>query len=708
MYVDLDNGVDYIQRNAYLLETVIAWVNQHKTGNQPNKMLGLSFGGIIAQWALRDIEEAGSVNNNAAYPHQVGLLITHDSPSQGANVPLSIQMLVRKLASTTIRNPNPFGDDIVLVDRYPLLGKARDALLSPASQQLLRYQTKRQDGDVKAAEASLYDSFQQEYQAKLGPAHVPVGTPGQPCRVVAVSNGTECGLTQPYGPYALLAAYSSDEKFTSFGLLDVLKYTILGSAGVGTVVNTLLPAAGPTAIAVIGLASLGAIGFTGAYDLSAVANLRALPDHQALPICDIFLQVTKHTRLFGVFRLQFDLLKYQGGSSLASQLPLDSGSGSIVSITKYASQFGSAASAIPAGAIKVTQFCFEPTYSALNITPNGTPALSAQYSSDRPVGTPFANFRTATRQNESHVQYTDVNSSWMLKELRQTPQVLNCAAFCQATPTINLPGIIPGTICGSDATFSINGLPAGSTVTWDLTTAAAVSNRHFVGPAFTTRFIGGNGAGGTVTAAITSDCGNILLSAKVYAGPPPTPLFSGPTDLDCFAYAQTYYITNYDEKLTYTLRAGGVLRTKPVLPRVGSFQVLISQPGQGYVNVTASNDCGSVTNTLYINVNPCTNARYTAYPNPANDEVQVEQAADTPPTARPAATEATNPPPAAGRGGITTVRLYDSYGQLRLEQDGHGNRAVRLRVGRLPAGPYVLHIVDQQGVASRQQLMIEH
>lgn len=83
VYVDFDNGVDYIQRNAYLLETVIKWINDHKTGNQPNKMLGLSFGGIIAQWALRDIEEAGSSNNNAAYPHQVGLLITHDSPHQG-------------------------------------------------------------------------------------------------------------------------------------------------------------------------------------------------------------------------------------------------------------------------------------------------------------------------------------------------------------------------------------------------------------------------------------------------------------------------------------------------------------------------------------------------------------------------------------------------------------------------------------------------
>jgi hypothetical protein len=710
VYVDFDNGVDYIQRNAYLLEKVIKWVNDNKTGSAPNKMMGLSFGGIMAQYALRDIEEAGSVANNPAYPHQVGLLITHDSPSQGANVPLSIQLLVRKLAGTTIRNPVPFSDDVVLTDRFPLLGKARDALLSPASQQLLRYQTTRPllysvggfqyYGEVAAAQTSLYDSFQQEYQAKLGSAHVPVGTPGKPCRVVAVSNGTECGLTQPYGPYALLASLNYEGNYDNFGLLDVLRNVLLASPVGGFAVGLGI-VSGPVGIIGVGLVSLFSLGLTGAYDLTAALTLRALPDQQAQRICDIFLQVNKRTRLFGLFRLQFDLLEYHG-SSLASELPLDSGSGSIVSIADYSAQFGTAASAIPSDFIKATQFCFEPTYSALNITPSGTAALSAQYSADMPVGTPFANFRTATRQNESHVQYTDPNSSWMLKELRQTPQVLNCQSFCQSTPTITG----PSAICGGGATFSINNLPTGTVVTWNLTTSASVTPKQYVGATYSPSFGGGNGAGGTLTATITSDCGSIVLTTPVYAGSPQTPLFNGPAELDCDTYAQTYYISNYDRNVNYTSQAGGAVNVKPVLSGVGSFQVIVRRSGQGYVNITATNSCGSVTNTLYVQVNECGN-RYAAYPNPANDEVQIEQTDNAPASTRSTSATTTSSSTAPKSSGISTVRLYDSYGQLRLEQAGNQSRTVRLLLGQLPTGSYILHIVDGEGTVNHQQLMIK-
>lgn len=52
VYVDFNNGTDYIQRNAYLLETVIKWVNQNKTGTQPNAMLTMSMGGLVAQYEV--------------------------------------------------------------------------------------------------------------------------------------------------------------------------------------------------------------------------------------------------------------------------------------------------------------------------------------------------------------------------------------------------------------------------------------------------------------------------------------------------------------------------------------------------------------------------------------------------------------------------------------------------------------------------------
>ncbi|MDT0678526.1 hypothetical protein [Autumnicola musiva] len=76
VYVNWDNGTDYLQRNAYVLEEVIKWVNQEKTANgstTPNVVLGQSMGGVIARYALRDME-------NRNKPHNTSLYISHDAP----------------------------------------------------------------------------------------------------------------------------------------------------------------------------------------------------------------------------------------------------------------------------------------------------------------------------------------------------------------------------------------------------------------------------------------------------------------------------------------------------------------------------------------------------------------------------------------------------------------------------------------------------
>lgn len=92
IYVDWKIGTDYIQRNALLLEEIIRWVNNNKEplGGiiQPNVIIGQSMGGLIARWALRDMENKGQ-------NHQTRLFISYDSLHQGANVPLGYQYLAR-------------------------------------------------------------------------------------------------------------------------------------------------------------------------------------------------------------------------------------------------------------------------------------------------------------------------------------------------------------------------------------------------------------------------------------------------------------------------------------------------------------------------------------------------------------------------------------------------------------------------------------
>ena len=87
----------------------------------------------------------------------------------------------------------------------------------------------------------------------------------------------------------------------------------------------------------------------------------------------------------------------------------------------------------------------------------------------------------------------------------------------------------------------------------------------------------------------------------------------------------------------------------------------------------------------------CGNFAYTLAPNPAADEVQVQE---------------TNAEPTARNGGISAVRVYDGYGRLRLERPGHGARALRLPLRELPAGLYVVHVLRGNAVVSRQRLQV--
>ena len=700
IYVDFDNGVDYIQRNAYLLERVIRWVNANKTGTQPNAMIAMSMGGLIAQYALCDIERDPA---NAAYPHQVGLLITHDSPHQGANIPLGVQMAVRHLAGTVIRNP--IGSNIALVDRLPALGQARQALESPAAQQLLRYHALQlssggyaSHGSAVAGLNSLYVTFQQEYQALLTlRGGAPSGTPGLPCRVVASSNGSECGQGQPYNPGDELAGINTTQNVANFPLLNgfLAVGTIVTGAGAAVYGAGLLGPVGiGVTVAAAGVLSVFALGMTGAYDLTLDFHIHALPDQQEQGIYSIFAQVNKRTRLFGLFRVQFGLLDFQAKSN-AAMLPLDTGSGGIISLADYAQ---SAGGALPGGIVKQQQFAFVPTYSALNITPGGSAALRATYSPGTSVGTPFANFRTAARENEGHLTYTALNSTWMLRELRQNPLVLNCAAFCQAVPTISGASGTDAICVNVGRTLSVN-LPLNTTVNWDVQPGGLTTDTR-TGNSITLLPVSATTSGRVrITATVVGECGQFALSpVTVTVGIPEVPATRGPNwGNDCGFVPVECRIDNYDAQASYTIAVTGdlVLRNPGINAVDGTYVVSsLTNGGTGYIALTAANSCGtSGTRTLTVTT-PCGSgmravaARATLYPNPATSSVDVHL--DNADAAHP-----------------VTVRLFDGYGRPCAEQASRGEATLRLRTGHLPAGLYYVHLLQGGRVVKREPLQLE-
>ncbi len=99
--MDWNNGTDYIQKNAYVLEEVIKWVNAEKLANgssQSNIVLGASMGGLIARYALKDMEDRG-------IPTQTSLYISHDTPHQGGKFSCSYQYMSRHALHQYVKSP---------------------------------------------------------------------------------------------------------------------------------------------------------------------------------------------------------------------------------------------------------------------------------------------------------------------------------------------------------------------------------------------------------------------------------------------------------------------------------------------------------------------------------------------------------------------------------------------------------------------------
>jgi hypothetical protein len=115
---EIDGGTDYIERNAFVLVTLINKLRQELIDNvsaEKITIVGPSMGGLISRYALAYMEK-----NNI--PHNTSLWISFDAPHNGANISIGAQKFLEFFAGNGNRG-------------------ARDAvnqqLLNPAAQQLL-------------------------------------------------------------------------------------------------------------------------------------------------------------------------------------------------------------------------------------------------------------------------------------------------------------------------------------------------------------------------------------------------------------------------------------------------------------------------------------------------------------------------------------------------------------------------------------------
>ncbi|PQV51600.1 putative secreted protein (Por secretion system target) [Jejuia pallidilutea] len=484
VFIDFVNGTDFIQRNALVVEAVIDTVNARKTAagsTEQNVVLGMSMGGLIARYALRDMEIKSET-------HDTKLYISHDAPHQGANVPLAYQAMVRHLVGEQISIPVFFSIFNINVadisDHIPELEEGLALLQTPAAQQMLVYQLEGTGDGVSVDNSTLFHTF------STGLSNMGYPTQGN-IRNIAIANGSECGT--PLG-------------FDAYGTLVDVNETIDLPKVVSHMVLPLLNITNP-------LKYLSSV-FSFDTDIKAQFNLRALPNQQSQQIYKGKIFIRKE--VLGFIIIHEDLIDEETVNSSSSMLPLDNAGGGVYNIDTFVT--------LPPEVnafVLEREFNFIPTFSSLDIG-SGTQTINAgdlakAYSPLSPPpalkNTPFHNFFTNDITSEQHIQFTLNNGNWLMDELRDTSAYFSCASTtCTGTLGLRISG--PSQVCtSSSSNYSISSLPSNVTVNWSINPSGGFTitpNGHSVTITPNGLFAGE----GVLTASIDTDCNDSVEITK--------------------------------------------------------------------------------------------------------------------------------------------------------------------------------------------------
>lgn len=187
LVVDWNDAGHDMKDNAMSIVKLINKLKQQAEGQAlvPFVVIGESMGGLIARYALSYMESPAYVNDNSnpspAYMHNTRLLMTFDSPNQGANIPLGLQWLYRYVLNFTMLQ-STFAKNIL--NDYKIF------LDCDAARQMLLYHV-----ETEAPPALVSTSTYEPSQMKRDFDNDLAGLGNYPkyCKLVATSNGSWLG-----------------------------------------------------------------------------------------------------------------------------------------------------------------------------------------------------------------------------------------------------------------------------------------------------------------------------------------------------------------------------------------------------------------------------------------------------------------------------------------------------------------------------------
>jgi len=725
IYVNWDSPRAHLQLNAYVLEEVINWVNEEKEPNaDQNVVLGQSMGGVIARYALADMEDDPNLN------HDTRLYISHDAPHQGANIPLGIQYFARHLADQFVGTPLGDFSFEVSNDSEASIEEINALLNEPGTQQLLaNYITPN-----FALSTTQFDAFQADLQSK--------GYPTQ-TRNIAISNGSHCANTQDYDYNASLFKMNGRART---GVLADLLGSFLGIAD-------------DIALAILfdePALILGVLPGSSQFNLDF--NAKALP--LANTTANIYKGKVSYTKKLLWFininvtltdrsennpvNLSYD--KYAGGRyELFDQVNdinfFDDDNDFNGDGEPDITQFHADLLNVLIGSANIDfnteqTFGFIPVPSALDVGGGATTLNDSDYfknynAATPPTGSrsiPFDNFITAyfnnNSENEEHISFNFRNGDWLALELDAmagNEDIFDCSYICEGE---RISGI--DTVCSS-ATYSV---PNGATFyNWSITGGHSFATLTGSGNTVT---LSRNGvSSGYVTIEVVygdnfAACGDVVLTKRVWVGTPQiadmVEFYN--TSTGAVGYLCSFYTgnkfkftmngANHVKKFQYRMKlwnSSTYAYQSKIKSAVSSTIVETApsslSPGVYHFEIRLENSCGwSQWFPYFVQYMDCSNSgMFRAYPNPTSNTLtvankggeQLNKNSSFEPSNGVYGTMATSR-------NNNTFNFYDFIGNRVLF--GQLDDITNIDVSQLKKGTYILEI-NANGQKETHQIVIE-